>query len=220
MPPVTIVIADDHALVRAGLCELLHTMEDVIVKGQAGDGLEAIQKVHDYKPDILVLDISMPKMRGLEVIKEIKTHSEHTRILILSMHNKPDYVRESFRNGARGYLLKESAADELKQAIKALAQDDIYLSKNINHSIIKEWIEGSSIRGSEELPGSAALTEREKSVMKLLAEGYTNKQVARFFHISSKTVETHRYRIMGKLELENFAALVKYAIKSGMVDLE
>jgi DNA-binding NarL/FixJ family response regulator len=195
-------------------------MEDVIVKGQAGDGLEAIQKVRDYKPDILVLDISMPKMRGLEVIKEIKAHSENTRILILSMHNKPDYVRESFRNGARGYLLKESAADELKQAIKALAQDDIYLSKNVNHSIIQEWIEGSSIRGSKELSGGAALTEREKSVMKLLAEGYTNKQVARFFHISSKTVETHRYRIMGKLKLENFAALVKYAIKSGMVDLE
>jgi two-component system, NarL family, response regulator NreC len=219
MRPVTIVIADDHALVRAGLCELLNTMNNVSVKGQAGDGLETIQKVRDLKPDILVLDISMPKMRGLEVIKEVKTHSENTKILILSMHNKPDYVRQSFRNGARGYLLKESAADELKQAIKALAQDDIYLSKNVNHSIIKEWIEGN-IGGSEELSASAALTEREKSVMKLLAEGYTNKQVARFFHISSKTVETHRYRIMEKLKLENFAALVKYAIKSGMVDLE
>ncbi|MBD3383369.1 response regulator [candidate division KSB1 bacterium] len=219
MPPVTIVIADDHALVRAGLCELLNTMENVIVKGQAGDGLEAIHKVREFKPDILVLDISMPKMRGLEVIKEIKTHSENTRILILSMHNKPDYVRESFRNGARGYLLKESAADELREAIKALARDEMYLSKNVNQSIINDWIEGS-IRGSKELPGNAALTEREKSVMKLLAEGHTNKQVAQFFHISSKTVETHRYRIMEKLKLENFAALVKYAIKSGMIDLE
>ena len=214
---IDVVIADDHALIRAGLIELLNTIPDVNVVGEAGDGLMAIDKVAELEPDIILLDISMPKMRGLEAISEIKRISPCTRVLILSMYDNREYIRESFKNGASGYLLKDAATDELKSAIHTLMSDKIYISPEHSQFIVREWVVGKGENTPE--ISSDNLTEREKSVLKLLAEGNTNKQVAELLHISSKTVETHRSRIMEKLNIDNFAALVKYAIRSQIVEL-
>ncbi len=219
MEPIQIVIADDHALVRAGLMELMKTFEKVEVVAEAGDGLEAIEKARDYQPDIMLLDISMPKMRGLEAITEIHRVSPETLILILSMFNNQEYIRESFKKGAVGYLLKEAAAEELKSAISALLQNKVYISPALSGFIVRDWVQSHNVGSETRVNESSPLTERERGVMKLLAEGYTNKEVAGLLHISSKTVETHRHRIMEKLKLDNFAALVKYAIKEKMVDL-
>jgi DNA-binding NarL/FixJ family response regulator len=212
------VIADDHALVRAGLRELLLTLPNVNVVGEAGDGMEAIELCQQIKPDIVVLDIAMPKMRGLEAIKEIKRFSPDSRILIISMYNKQDYVREAFKNGATGYLLKEAAAEELKIAINTLIEGEVYISPALSKIIIKGWIRGDGHTLHAKSHNGSNLTERELVVVKLLCEGYTNRKVAETLHISIKTVETHRHRIMEKLNLDSFAALVKYAVREGIIE--
>ena len=218
MDKLTVIIVDDHTLVRAGLKELLLTMGDVEVVAEAGDGLEAIEKVRQHRPDLVLLDIAMPKMRGLEAIREIRRESPESKILILSMYNNPEYVRESLKNGAHGYLLKEAAADELRLALNSVRTDNIYISPSLSQVIVSEWIQNKTGDGVLST-GNSILTERERAVLKLLAEGHTNKQVAELLHISVKTVETHRSRIMEKLDLANFAALVKYAIKVKIIEM-
>ncbi len=212
------VIADDHALVRAGLRELLLTLPDVNVVGEAGDGMEAIEMCREQEPEIVILDIAMPKMRGLEAIKEIKRFSPDSRILIISMYDKQDYVREALKNGAMGYLLKEAAAEELKIAIKTLMEGEVYVSPALSKTIIEGWIRGDGHNFAKPHKGTN-LTERELVVVKLLCEGYTNRKVAETLHISTKTVETHRHRVMDKLNLDSFAGLVKYAIREGITEI-
>lgn len=213
-----IVIADDHQLVREGLRKLLMSMDSNIeVVGEAGDGLEAKEMANKLKPDILILDISMPKMRGIEAIKEIKRTSPETSILILSMHNKEEYIKQTLKNGASGYLLKESAAEELYSAVKFISEGKVYLSPSISKSVVSDWLTEAE-RTQHELSNNK-LTDREQEVLKLLAEGYTNKQIANLLHISNKTVETHRYRIMEKLELKNIAELVRYALRNNIIEL-
>jgi DNA-binding NarL/FixJ family response regulator len=213
-----IVIADDHALVRAGLRELLLTISNVNVVGEVGNGMEAIDMCQEKQPDIVILDIAMPKMRGLEAIKEIKRFSPDSRILIISMYDKQDYVREALKNGAKGYLLKEAAAEELKIAIQTLIEGEVYVSPALSKTIIAGWIRGEGNTFVKSHKGSE-LTERELMVVKLLCEGYTNRKVAETLHISTKTVETHRHRIMDKLNLDSFAGLVKYAVREGIVEV-
>jgi two-component system response regulator NreC len=214
---LTILVADDHTMVRAGLKQLLQNIKGVKIVGEAGTGLETIEKVRELTPKIVILDIYMPQMRGLEAIKDIKRASPDTKIIILSMFNKNQYVRESFKHGASAYLIKEAAAEELITAIESVKHDESYISSALSKSIIQDWLKNHrELRTSPELDN---LTDREKSILKLLAEGHTNKKVAELLHISPKTVETHRYRIMEKLELDNFADLVKYAIREGIVEL-
>jgi len=218
MSKYSIVLVDDHTLVREGLRQLLLTIDYVNVIGQAGDGYEAIKLAEKLKPDIMIVDISMPKLRGVEAIKEIKRVSSETRILVLSMHDREEYIKHSLRNGASGYILKNSASEELKSALKFVLNDQIYLSPAISKSIVTDWLyksAGDDVKKDH----SGLLTNRETEVLKLLAEGYSNKEVAANLHISVKTIETHRYRIMNKLELDNFAALIKYAIKQNLIEL-
>lgn len=218
MSKYSIVLVDDHTLVREGLRQLLLTIDYVNVIGQVGDGYEAIKLAEKLQPDIMIVDISMPKLRGVEAIKEIKRVSSETRILVLSMHDREEYIKHSLRNGASGYILKNSASEELKSALKFVLNDQIYLSPAISKSIVTDWLyksAGDDVKKDH----SGLLTNRETEVLKLLAEGYSNKEVAANLHISVKTIETHRYRIMNKLELDNFAALIKYAIKQNLIEL-
>ncbi len=218
MKPLRIVLADDHTLLRAGLRQLLGTYESFEIAGEAEDGLEAIAVVRKERPDVLILDIGMPKMRGIEAIHEIKRECAETKILVLSMHDKSEYVRQTLKNGADGYLLKKSAAAELVEAIQCVAAGSVYLSPAISREIVNNWLLQDETYSVKD-PLESKLSEREKSVMKLLAEGHSNKKVAEILFISPKTVETHRSRIMSKLDLHSVPDLVRYAIKNGLADL-
>ncbi len=216
MAKYSIILVDDHTMVREGLRQLLMTFPDVSVIAEGGNGYEAIELAQEHHPDIMIIDISMPKLRGVEAIMEIKAVSPETKILVLSMYDHEEYIKQSLKNGASGYLLKNSASEELMTAIQQVTRGEMYLSPPISRQIVSAWVSDTNLTGtSVESP----LTNREAQVLKLLAEGYSNKQVAEMLHVSIKTVETHRYRIMEKLELDSFAALVKYAIKSQLVEL-
>jgi two-component system, NarL family, response regulator NreC len=213
----TVLLADDHALVRAGLYHLLQTFQIYHIVGEAGDGLQAIELALSLQPDVVLLDMAMPKMRGIEAIQEIKRVAPASKILVLSMHDRDEYVRQALKTGADGYLLKGSGANELKTALHDILEDRIYLSPSISKSIVSEWI--LSKANSESENKKTELTAREKGILKLLAEGHPNKVIASLLYISVKTVETHRSHIMQKSGTHNLAELVKYAIKIGIVDL-
>jgi DNA-binding NarL/FixJ family response regulator len=218
MDDVRIMLVEDHHLVRQGVFALLSQVAEFKVIGEAGDGLEAIPKAQELQPDIVILDISMPKLRGIEAIKEIIRVSPDSRILVLSMYNKEEYIRQSLKNGASGYLLKDSAADELIAAIKYVSRGEVYLSPTISGTIVADWLQASA-HGRTDGQFKSPLTDREMEVLKLLAEGHSNRETGELLHISVKTVETHRSRIMEKLELKNIADLVKYAIKNDLTEL-
>jgi len=218
MRSYSIMIADDHALLREGLRSLLSSYPQFQVIGEAEDGLTAVSTAVQLKPDVLLLDIAMPNMRGIEAILEIKRLEPGIRILVLSMHDREEYVFNAMKNGADGYILKKSAAAELVAALNHVLLGEIYLSPAISRHVVKNWL-----RDEEKMDGAnragLEITERERTVLKLIAEGHSNKEVANLLHISAKTVETHRARLMDKLELRTVPDLVRYAIKSGLIDL-
>ncbi|HNS72365.1 MAG TPA: response regulator transcription factor [bacterium] len=218
MRSYSIMIADDHALLREGLRSLLSSYPQFQVIGEAEDGLTAVSTAVQLKPDVLLLDIAMPNMRGIEAILEIKRLEPGIRILVLSMHDREEYVFNAMKNGADGYILKKSAAAELVAALNHVLSGEIYLSPAISRHVVKNWL-----RDEEKMDGAnragLEITERERTVLKLIAEGHSNKEVANLLHISAKTVETHRARLMDKLELRTVPDLVRYAIKSGLIDL-
>lgn len=214
----SIMIADDHAVLRDGLRMLLSSYPQFQIIGEADDGLTAVSTAVQLKPDVLLLDIAMPNMRGIEAILEIKRLEPGIRILVLSMHDREEYVFNAMKNGADGYILKKSAAAELVAALNHVLSGEIYLSPAISRHVVKNWL-----RDEEKMDGAnragLEITERERTVLKLIAEGHSNKEVANLLHISAKTVETHRARLMDKLELRTVPDLVRYAIKSGLIDL-
>ncbi len=214
MDNLKVILADDHQIVREGIAHLLESFGNMEIVGQAGDGHEAIRITVELQPDILILDITMPKLRGVEVISEVRSHSPKTKIIILSMHNKEVYIKECMKNGASAYLLKESAVNELKSAIDYVIHDQIYLSPAISKGVVKDWLTPQTVEDA------SPLTVREKEILKLLAEGHSNKEIAAMLFISPKTVETHRHRINEKLNLGNVADLVRYAIKEGLITLD
>lgn len=214
MSNIKVLLADDHQIVREGIAHLLENLGDMDIVGQAGDGHEAVKLTTELQPDILILDITMPKLRGVEVITEVQTKSPKTKIIVLSMHNKEMYIKECMRNGASAYLLKESAVNELKNAIDYVLNGQVYLSPAISKGVVQDWLAPKSTEGA------GPLTVREKEILKLLAEGHSNKEIAAMLFISPKTVETHRHRINEKLHLGNVADLVRYAIKEGLVSVD
>jgi two-component system, NarL family, response regulator NreC len=219
MSLLKVMLVDDHVLVREGLRQLLLTFKNIDVVCEAGDGEEAIIKAGEIKPDIVILDISMPKSSGIQVIREIKKVTPETQILVLSMHADEQYVRESLKRGASGYILKQSAPDELRAALQFIADGQIYLSPAISKSVVKDWLSQKAKRedGTEK---SERLSIREREIVGLLTDGYSNKEIAERLFISVKTVETHRHRIMTKLNLKSLAALVKYAMHVGIDNYE
>lgn len=210
-----IIIAEDHRLFREGLKALLAENDEFKIVCEAGDGLEAIRCVREHKADLMLLDLSMPKMGGISAIKEIKRQFPEIKILILTIHQSDQYVLETFEAGANGYCLKDAGRDELRMAIDSVLAGKTYLSPEISEQVMEGFIEGRKKMKTETTWDT--ITQREREVLKLLAEGYQNKEIANLLHISVKTVEKHRANIMSKLDLHNAAALTAYAIEKGLV---
>lgn len=213
---IRIVIAEDHTILREGLRSLLSAHPPFEIVGEAQDGREAIQKVERTRPDILLLDLSMPRMDGMAAIREIRKNAPDTRILVLTVHKEEEYIVEALRSGADGYLLKDATHSELVIALESLRQGKRYVSPGISESVIEGFLEGRRTGGAG-APARGTLTQREREILKLVAEGHRNKEVADYLCISVKTVEKHRANLMKKLDIHNVSTLTAFAIEKGMV---
>ena len=208
---IRILIADDHGIVRSGLRMLIDRQPDMTVVAEASDGVDALERAQSERPDVAVLDVSMPRMTGLQAAREIRSHSPDTRVLMLSMHDDDRYFFEGLEAGAAGYVLKRAADTDLIDAVRTVAGGGTFLSDDAQTSLMREWQEG---RSEPESP----LTPREREVVKLIAEAFTNKQIAQTLRLSEKTVESHRSNLLTKLGMRDRVELVRYAIKNGLVE--
>jgi DNA-binding NarL/FixJ family response regulator len=213
--PRKIIVAEDHKILREGLISLLAGSDEIKVVGEAEDGLEAIRRVDQVHPDLVLLDLSMPRMDGLSAIKEIKTRSPKTKILALTIHESEDFILEAFKSGADGYCLKDASSSELLMAIKSVLSGKRYLSPGISDKVLEGYIEGrKTLKTSSSWE---TITQREREILKLVGEGYKNKEIADFLYISTKTVEKHRSNIMRKLDIHTASGLTAFAIEKGLV---
>ena len=212
---IKILVADDHPVVRKGLQMCLAKQERLKILGEAVDGEEAVQKTKELKPDVLLLDISMPKMNGLDVTAMLRKEVPDTRILILSVHSNKEYVFRVIQAGAHGYVSKEASPEELFQAIEAVYAGETYFSAEIAQVALNQLVTS----GGKKEPFSQ-LTAREREVLVLIAEGKSNKEIASALNVGVRTIETHRERIMRRLNIHSVAGLTKFAIANGMVTLE
>ena len=215
--PITILLADDHPVVRKGLRALLESHADIQIIGEAGDGLEALHLVNRLKPDILVADVSMPGLNGLDVTKQVTQFSSHTRVIILSMHSTEAFVAEALKNGAAAYVLKDSTPTDLIRAVYEVAAGKRFLSSKVVQPAIDLYVETSRQR-----PGRlhANLTDREREAFQLVVEGHNNAQIAARLFISPRTVEIHRRTMMQKLGVKNKMELLAYAVKRGIISVD
>jgi DNA-binding NarL/FixJ family response regulator len=207
-----ILIADDHGIVRAGLRLLLERQVDMEVVAEAADGVEAVEMAISQRPDLAVLDVGMPRMTGLQATREIKAYAPEVVVLILSMHDDERYLFEALHAGASGYVLKREADQDLVAAARAVVDGQAFLTNAAERSIIRAWIEDPSAGPSE------PLTPREQEVVKLIAEAYTNRQIAEILNVAEKTVESHRGNLLRKLGMRDRVELVRYAIRRGLVE--
>lgn len=207
-----LLIADDHAIVRGGLRLLLDRQADMEVIAEAGDGAEAVSEALKHRPDVCILDVSMPKLTGLQAAREIKTQAPDIHVLMLSMHDDERYLFEALKAGAGGYVLKREADHDLVAAVRAVAQGESFLTNAAERRLIREWM-------SDEAAGpSEPLTPREQEVLKLIAEAHTNKEISEILHLAEKTVESHRGNLLRKLGMRDRVELVRYAIRRGLVE--
>lgn len=211
--PIRVLLADDHALVRAGLQALLDKTPDIQVVGQSGDGLQTLELVESTSPDVVLLDISMPGLNGMEVLERLRLTHPQVRVIILTIHDDPAYAVGAVRAGANGYLPKKAAGEELAAAMRAVMQGDTYLSPEISKESLADYKAAVNEGRNEEL------TPRQLDVLRMIAEGYSTKEIARGLNISAKTVETHRALLMQRLDIYDVASLVRYAIKTGLVKM-
>jgi two-component system response regulator NreC len=217
MKKVRLLVADDHKIFRQGIKKLLEEEPDLQVVGESADGRETVKKATELKPDVILMDIAMANLNGLEATKQIKKVLPETKVIMLTMHKNEEYVLQSFQAGASGYILKEGAVEELVSAIRSIHQDKSFLSPTVSKTLVDAYLRKMET-GKTETPFDL-LTDREREVLQLIAEGYTNREVAKQLFISVKTVEAHRAHIMQKLNIHDIAKLVKYAIQKGLVDL-
>ncbi len=211
MKRIRILLADDHAVVRQGFKMILGAQPDMEIVGEAGNGREAVELAEQLKPDIVVMDVAMPELNGIEATRRLVAANPHTRVLALSMHKDSVYVREILRAGARGYLLKDSGADDLVAAIRAVAGGEGYLSPAVSNAVLDDY--RKHVTNPIDL-----LTSREREVLQMLAEGKTNKEIAVVLNLSVYTVDAHRGRIMEKLNLHSINELVRFAVRNGLID--
>ena len=211
-----VVLADDHAVVRKGIRAVLASMPGVEVVAEASDGREALALIEKHRPDLAVLDVTMPGLNGLEVAARVPKSSPATKVLILSMHAGEAYVAQALRAGIAGYLLKDSADDELPLAIKALGRGEVFLSPKISTQLVERFLQS----GSTEPDPLAGLTTRQREILQLVAEGKSSKEVAVLLDLSIKTVESHRGQIMERLGIHDVTGLVRFAIRVGLVSPE
>lgn len=211
--PIRILIADDHGVIRAGLCALLADFSDLTVVGEASDGMEAIAKAIDLKPDILLMDLSMPNVGGIEATRQLMQSQPGLRILILTVHEDDSLLKEVIRAGAAGYVIKRAAQEDLIHAIRVVARGDLYVHPAMTRALFTE----SPSNGSSNVSDVETLTLREIEVLQLLAKGYTNRQIAEQLSLSPRTVEGHRANLSAKLGLRSRVELVEYAEQHGLM---
>jgi len=213
-----IVIAEDHTIIREGLRVLLTSDPEFEIVGEAEDGIEAIKCAMRLKPDLVIMDLSMPRMNGVGAIKEIKRIAPETKIVVLTVHKNEEYILASFQAGTNGYVLKYASHEELVLAIRTVLNGEPYLTPAVSAVVLEGYLNGQ--KGSDSQPFCRGLTARETEVLKLIAEGYKNKQIADFLGISVKTVERHRSNLMKKLDLHSGPALTTFALQKGLINAE
>lgn len=213
---VKILIADDHKMVREGLRTLLEKQAGIKVAGEASTGSQAVKLALELSPDVVIMDVTMPDLNGIEATKKIVAKNPKIKVIALSMHSDRRFMVEMLKNGAAGYILKDSAFEELSLAVRTVMKNQTYLSPQITDQVLKEYIIQLN---KKETSAYSLLTAREREVLQMLAEGYTTKQISDSMHISIKTVETHRKQMMDKLDIHSVAGLTKYAIREGITKL-
>jgi len=213
--PIRILLADDHTVVRDGLRALLERQPDMSVVGEAADGRDSVRMAEEQSPDVVVMDIAMPNMNGIEATRRILASNPHTAVVILSMHQDESYVLRSLKAGAKGYLLKDSLRSDVLDAIRSVFQGRAFLTRKVSRLMQEDYVrqlERRNLDDSYEL-----LTDREREVLQLVAEGRTNKEVANLLNVSITTVETHRTHILQKLGLHSIPELILYAVRKGII---
>ena len=216
MSPIRVLLADDHRILREGIRALIDDQEDMQVVGEAEDGLETVKKVAKLQPDVVVMDIAMPLLNGLEATRQIRRDFPQVKVLILTMHDNEEYIRQVLAAGALGYVLKDAAARDLLGAIRTVNQGEAVLSPAITRLVIEDYLRWGDIRPEDTTDG---LTAREREVLQLIAEGYTNKEIADIMSLSVKTVQSHRTNLMNKLDLHDRGELIKYANQKKIIDI-
>ncbi|MGA2147805.1 MAG: response regulator transcription factor [Bryobacteraceae bacterium] len=211
MKRIRILLADDHAVVRQGFKMILAEQPDMEISGEAANGREAVELAEKIKPDVVVMDVAMPELNGIEATRRLAASVPHTRVLALSMHKDSVYVREILRAGARGYLLKDSPAQDMLAAVRAVAGGEGYISPAVSSAVLDDY--RKHVTNPIDL-----LTSREREVLQMLAEGKTNKEIAAVLNLSVYTVEAHRGRIMEKLNVHSINELVRFAVRNGLID--
>jgi DNA-binding NarL/FixJ family response regulator len=213
---IRILLADDHTLMRSGIRALLEDEPGLTVIGEAEDGRSAVAQACKLRPDVVIMDIAMPLLNGLEATRQIRQQCPRVRVLILSMHDNEEYIRQVLEAGAMGYILKDAAARELISAIRSVYRGEAVLSPAVTRLVIEDYLRWGGTRPQDESDG---LSPREREVLQLIAEGYTNKQIAEILSISIKTVQAHRNNLMGKLDLHDRGELIKYAIQKKIIEI-
>lgn len=215
---ISVVIADDHAVVRDGLKLLLESQPDIVVTGEARNGRDAVIKAKELSPDIIIMDIAMPELNGIEAADRILQERPSTRVIILSMHSTTEHIYRSLKVGARGYLLKESAGAEVVAAVRAVYKGTRYLSEKISDRVVEEYLNVQVAKAPDN--PVERLTPREREVLQLVSEGKSSAEIADIMFLSPKTIETYRSRLMQKLGVNDIPSLVKLAIRYGLTQLE
>ncbi|MBW4483706.1 MAG: response regulator transcription factor [Tildeniella torsiva UHER 1998/13D] len=216
MSTIQLVIADNHTLVRAGFRSLVEELDGIEVIGEAENGRDALHLIETLKPQIVLMDIAMPEMNGLEATARIAREFPQVKVLILSMHANEEYVYQALRSGASGYLLKDSGTEELELALRAIARGETYLCPAVSKYVVSDYVR----RLSQDQNPLDQITPRQREILQLIAEGKSTKDIADILYISTKTVETHRTQLMDRLDIHDIAGLVRYAIRTGLVVLE
>lgn len=213
MKQIKVLLAEDHTLVRAGIRALVQKLEEVEVIAEAGDGREALRIIETHHPDVVLMDIAMSGLNGLEATARITKEFPNVRVIILSMHANEEYVLQALRAGAMGYLLKDAGTAELELAIRSVAREETYLSPAISKHVVSDYVR----RMGGEPSSLERLTRRQREILQLIAEGHSTQEIAQMLSISVKTVETHRSQLMERLDIHDVASLVRYAIRVGLV---
>jgi len=216
--PISVFLADDHPVVRNGLMLILQAEPEIKVVGQAADGHEAVKRVGKAAPDVVIMDIAMPGLNGIEATKKIRTACPAVRVLILSMHATAEHIYQALQAGAQGYLLKESAGEEVIKAVRALCKGKRYLSEKISETVVNDYLQQRTLEKKKS--PLASLSEREREILQLAAEGKPSAEIGRILFISPKTVETYRSRLMQKLGISDHSALIKFAIQYGLTTVD
>jgi DNA-binding NarL/FixJ family response regulator len=223
MKPIKVILVDDHSLVRAGIRSLIQNISGVEVIAEANNGRDAIRLIDELIPDLVLLDIAMPELNGLEVISRISKDNTETKVIILSMHTNEEYVVQALKAGAAGYLLKDSAPNELEIAVNAVMKGETYLSPAISKHVVDNYLRRISDVSAEKERGPdifKQLTSRQREILQLIAEGNSTKDIANKLNVSIKTVETHRMQLMDRIGIHDVAGLVRYAIRMGIITVK